>query len=111
MAADALDFARAAAAPARERRWRAACAGRRGARALAVPPSAGRAPHPSLVASVAGWRGLPQSLAYGPTKAALINLAENLFLDLRPKGVGVSLVNPALSIPRSRRKTSSPCRP
>ncbi len=56
--------------------------------------SAGRNPHLSLVASVAGWRGLPQSLAYGPTKAALINLAENLFLDLHPKGVGVSLVNP-----------------
>lgn len=55
---------------------------------------AGRSPHLSLVASVAGWRGLPQSLAYGPTKAALINLAENLFLDLRPQGVGVSLVNP-----------------
>ena len=56
--------------------------------------AAGRTPHLSLVASVAGWRGLPQSLAYGPTKAALINLAENLFLDLRPQGVGVSLVNP-----------------
>ena len=55
---------------------------------------AGRAPHLSLVASVAGLRGLPQSLAYGPTKAALINLAETLFLDLRPQGVGVSVVNP-----------------
>lgn len=54
----------------------------------------GHTPHLSLVASVAGWRGLPQSLAYGPTKAALINLAENLFLDLRPRGVGVSLINP-----------------
>lgn len=56
--------------------------------------SAGHTPHLSLVASVAGWRGLPQSLAYGPTKAALINLAETLFLDLRPQGVAVSLVNP-----------------
>lgn len=55
---------------------------------------AGRAPHLSLVASVAGWRGLPRSLAYGPTKAALINLAEALFLDLRPLGVGVSVINP-----------------
>ena len=50
--------------------------------------------HLSLVSSVAGYRGLPQSLAYGPTKAALINLAENLYLDLQPLGVGVSLINP-----------------
>jgi len=61
---------------------------------LLASAQAGRAPHLSLVASVAGWRGLPQSLAYGPTKAALINLAETLFLDLRPQGVGVSVVNP-----------------
>lgn len=50
--------------------------------------------HLSLVSSVAGWRGLPQALAYGPTKAALINLAETLHIDLRPLGIGVSVVNP-----------------
>jgi NAD(P)-dependent dehydrogenase (short-subunit alcohol dehydrogenase family) len=50
--------------------------------------------HLSLVSSVAGYRGLPRSLAYGPTKAALINLAEALYLDLRPLGLGVSVVNP-----------------
>ncbi len=50
--------------------------------------------HLSLVSSVAGYRGLPQALAYGPTKAALINLAETLYLDLHPRGIGVSVVNP-----------------
>ena len=50
--------------------------------------------HLSLVASVAGYRGLPRALAYGPTKAALINLAEALYLDLAPRGIGVSLINP-----------------
>jgi short-subunit dehydrogenase len=50
--------------------------------------------HISLVSSVAGYRGLPMSLGYGPTKAALIHLAEALYLDLSPFGIGVSLVNP-----------------
>lgn len=55
---------------------------------------AGRPGHLSLVSSVAGYRGLPKSLAYGPTKAALINLAETLYLDLQDLGLGVSVVNP-----------------
>jgi short-subunit dehydrogenase len=47
-----------------------------------------------LVSSVAGYRGLPKALAYGPSKAAMINLAEVLYLDLHPHGVGVWLANP-----------------
>jgi NAD(P)-dependent dehydrogenase (short-subunit alcohol dehydrogenase family) len=39
-------------------------------------------------------RGLPNALAYGPTKAALINLGETMYLDLQPKGIGVSVINP-----------------
>jgi NAD(P)-dependent dehydrogenase (short-subunit alcohol dehydrogenase family) len=50
--------------------------------------------HISLVSSVAGYRGLPKSLAYGPTKAALTHLAEALYFDLHPRGLGVSVVNP-----------------
>ena len=50
--------------------------------------------HLSLVSSVAGYRGLPNSLAYGPTKAALINLAQTLYLDLHPLGIGVSVICP-----------------
>ncbi|RIX48885.1 MAG: SDR family NAD(P)-dependent oxidoreductase [Rhodocyclales bacterium GT-UBC] len=48
----------------------------------------------ALVASVAGYRGLPKALCYGPGKAALIHFAECLHLDLLPRGIGVWLVNP-----------------
>ena len=50
--------------------------------------------HISFISSVAGFRGLPLSMAYGPTKAALINLAEALYYDVSPHGIGVSLINP-----------------
>lgn len=48
----------------------------------------------AFVASVAGYRGLPKALAYGPGKAALIHFAEILHLELAPKGIGVWVINP-----------------
>ena len=50
--------------------------------------------HVSVVSSVAGWRGLPNGLAYGPTKAAVTHLAETMYMDLQDKGIGVSRINP-----------------
>jgi NAD(P)-dependent dehydrogenase (short-subunit alcohol dehydrogenase family) len=47
-----------------------------------------------IVASVAGYGGLPKALIYGPTKAALINLCESLYLDLHARGIGVYQINP-----------------
>ena len=50
--------------------------------------------HISLLSSVAAWRGLPNGLAYGPTKAALTHLAETLYMDLQDQKIGVSVVSP-----------------
>lgn len=47
-----------------------------------------------IVASVAGYSGLPKALIYGPSKAALINFTETLYFDLHPKGLGIYLVMP-----------------
>lgn len=48
----------------------------------------------ALTASVAGYGGLPHALVYGPTKAALINMAESLYIDLHPRNIAVHVINP-----------------
>ena len=47
-----------------------------------------------IVSSVAGHIGLPRSLIYGASKAALSNFTESLYGDLRPQGIGVYLIHP-----------------
>lgn len=48
----------------------------------------------AIVASVAGYRGLPTSAAYGATKAGLINMAESLKPECDRLGVKMQIVNP-----------------
>lgn len=47
-----------------------------------------------IVSSVAGYTGLPGAAAYGATKAALINMCEALYPELKSKNVHLSIVNP-----------------
>ena len=50
--------------------------------------------HIAIMSSVAGYRGLPNSVAYSPTKAALINLVEIMRSELSPLGINISIINP-----------------
>lgn len=47
-----------------------------------------------LVSSVAGYGGLPHSMAYSSSKAALNNLGQTLAIDLHPYGIHVSYICP-----------------
>ena len=48
----------------------------------------------TIVSSIAGYRGLPNSTGYGPSKSALNNLAESLYFDFKRYNVRVCLVSP-----------------
>ena len=61
---------------------------------LANRQTARRRGHLVIVSSVTGYGGLPRAAAYGPTKAALINLAACLKFDLDRAGVQISIVCP-----------------
>tara|TARA_E500000178_G_scaffold159607_1_gene159427 strand:- start:294 stop:1058 length:765 start_codon:yes stop_codon:yes gene_type:complete len=47
-----------------------------------------------IVSSIAGYRGLPNSTGYGPSKSALNNLAESLYFDFKRSNVRICLVSP-----------------
>jgi short-subunit dehydrogenase len=62
----------------------------------AVVPQMIEAGHGQLVAisSLAAYRGLPKSAAYCASKAAVSILMESLRLDLKPKGIDVTIIHP-----------------
>lgn len=50
--------------------------------------------HIAVVSSAAGYSGLPTAAAYGASKAALINLCESLYLDLKKTNIKLQLITP-----------------
>ncbi|MDV7341274.1 SDR family NAD(P)-dependent oxidoreductase [Terasakiella sp. A23] len=50
--------------------------------------------HLAVVASLAGYRGLPNASGYGPSKAAVISLCESLKAELADSRVKFQLINP-----------------
>ena len=50
--------------------------------------------HIAVVSSLAGYRGLPTSAAYGASKAALINMCEALRPELDAMGIKLQVINP-----------------
>jgi short-subunit dehydrogenase len=62
----------------------------------AVLPSmlARKAGHIAIMGSLFGYAGWPENGSYGASKAAVINLAESLKLELEDTGVAVTIINP-----------------
>ena len=62
----------------------------------AVLPSmlARKSGHIAIMGSLFGYAGWPENGSYGASKAAVINLAESLKLELEGSGVDVTIINP-----------------
>ena len=50
--------------------------------------------HVAIMGSLFGYSGWPDNGSYGASKAALINLAESLKLELEGEGIAVTIINP-----------------
>ena len=48
----------------------------------------------TIVSSIAGYRGLPNSSGYGPSKAALTNFTESIYFDFKKFNVKISVISP-----------------
>jgi len=64
--------------------------------------------HIATIASVAGYRGLPKSLAYGASKSAMINLCEGIYPELKNNNITLSIINPGFVKTRLTAKNKFP---
>jgi len=64
--------------------------------------------HIATIASVAGYRGLPKSLAYGASKSAMINLCEGIYPELKANNITLSVINPGFVKTRLTAKNNFP---
>lgn len=61
--------------------------------------------HIVAMGSLAACRGLPGAAAYSAAKAALANMMESLRIDLRPRGIQVTLLLPGFVRSRPKRRS------
>ena len=50
--------------------------------------------HIAIMGSLFGYAGWPETGSYGASKAAVINIAESLKLELEGEGIAVTIINP-----------------